>query len=400
MIKQKVSKLRIKGKLKPALFGLVLLLIFATVVVPRVQADQFDQQIQTLQQQNAQNKQQANQLQAQATSYQDTVNQLQSQITSLQNQISTNQAKSTDLQTQINVAQQQLDQQKKTLGEDIKAMYLEGQISTLEMLATSKDLSDFVDKQQYRSAVQDKVKTTLNKIADLKHQLSDQKQQVDALVQSQQVIESQVASDEAQQNQLLSYTEAQKAQFDQQIQATNTQINQLRLEQIAANTNGVQKTLNRGSCGGGYPDALCYPHPQDSIVDPWHMYNRECVSYTAWRASQESSVANALLQAHNFGNAGDWPGNAQTYGAQYGVTVSTTPQAGDIAIRPAIPGVYVAPGEPDVGHAMYVEAVSGAGSVVVSEYNEYLDGTYSEEVRSTSGTYHGSFYQLQFIHFP
>jgi surface antigen len=130
------------------------------------------------------------------------------------------------------------------------------------------------------------------------------------------------------------------------------------------------------------------------------MLNRECVSYTAWRASAESSVANALLQEYSFGNAGDWPANAKRYGSQYGVTVSLTPQVGDIAIRPAIAGAYVAPGDPDVGHAMYVEGVNGDGSITVSEYNEYLDGTYSEEIRSTSGYYHGAFYQLQFIRFP
>jgi hypothetical protein len=42
-------------------------------------------------------------------------------------------------------------------------MYLEGKTSTLEMLASSKDLSDFVDKQQSRNAVQSKVKDTMAK---------------------------------------------------------------------------------------------------------------------------------------------------------------------------------------------------------------------------------------------
>jgi len=362
-------------------------------------ADQFDQQIQTLQSQNTTAQANVNTLSAQASSYQDEINLLQSQISSVEQQISNNEAKQAQLQQEIIQDQAQIVQQKQELGSDIKAMYIDGQMTTIEELATSKSLSDFVDAQTYRNAVQTRIQTMLTQITQLESQQQEQQSQVAQLLQTQQTQQTQLYADQTQQNQLLLLNQSQQAGYNAQIAANASQIQQLRAEQIAANTTSVIKTLSRGACGGGYPDNLCNA-PQDSIVDPWNMLNRECVSYAAWRVSQESPVGNTLLQEYNFGNATNWPAAAEHYGAQYGVTVSTTPEVGDIAIRPAIPGVYVAPGDPDVGHAMYIEAVNGDGTITVSEFNEYLDGTYSEEIRSTSGTYHGSFYQLQFIHFP
>ena len=382
----------------PVLLGAVLVLAGSTSVA-NVLADQYDVQIQNLENQNAQSQTVVNSLQTQATSYQDAIKKLQSQINSIQSQINSNEAKQAELQQQIAELQIQINQEKQVLGDDIKAMYVGGQMTTVEMLATSENLSDFVNAETYDSAVQNKIQSTLTKISQLQNNLKDQQNVVSQLLQTQQSNQVQMSAAQASQNTLLSMNQSQQASYNAKIQANESQIEQLRAEQIAANTSGVTQTLSRGQCGGGYPNYLCNA-PQDSIVDPWHMLNRECVSYTAWRASEESPIANVLLQEYNFGNAGNWPASAEQYGAKYGVTVSTTPQAGDIAIRPAIPGVYVAPGDPDVGHAMYVEAVNSNGTITVSEYNEYLDGTYSEEVRATSGVYGGQPYQLQFIHFP
>ena len=397
MPKQKRLHLSIGYKLR----SLVIVLAAAGVVggAAIVHADQFDAQINALQSQNNATQSQLNSLAAQATSYQDAINLLNSQIASIEQAMADNQAKQVAVEQQIAADQQEVTLKKGQLSATIKAMYIDGQTTTIEELATSKDLSDYVDKEQYRTDVQNQLNDKIQAIALLENQLHDQKTSLDILIASETTQNAQLSAAQTQQNQLLAYNQGQQSAFNQQLAANQSQIQQLRAEQIAANTSSVLKTLSRGNCGGGYPNYLCNA-AQDSLVDPWHMYNRECVSYTAWRASEESPVANALLQTHSFGNAGDWPANAVRYGASVGVTVSTTPHVGDIAIRPAIPGVSVAPGEPDVGHAMYVEAVNGDGTITVSEFNEYLDGTYSEEIRAVAGNYHGSFYQLQFIHFP
>jgi surface antigen len=363
-----------------------------------VHADQFTQQIQSLQDQNSQTQQSVNQLQSQAGTYQAAIGQLQSQIDSIQSNISSNQTEQTSLQDQIQADNNKLVEQKGLLGDDIKAMYAEGQLTPIEMLATSKNLSAYVDQQAYQQAVQDKIQLTLNQIADLQVKLKTQQEQVGQLITALQGQQSQLDAAEAQQSQLLSYNQSQQDQYNAQLQSNSAQISKLQAEELAANQSGVTKTIVQGAaCGptsgpypNTYPSYLCNA-PQDSIVDQWNMYNRECVSYTAWMAANESSIANTLLQAHNFGNATNWPANAVKYGSAYGVTVDTTPSPGSIAIRLAVPGATI-DGEGDVGHAMYVDAVNGDGTITVSQYNEQLNGEFSIQVRQAGG--------LEYIHFP
>jgi len=339
-------------------------------------ADQFDQQIQALQNQNAVDAQNAQQFGAQVSNYQDQVNQLEQQIGGLQQSIVTAQQQSDDLQTQINQKQVELDQQKKVLGEDIKAMYLEGQISTLEILASSKNLSDFVNREVDRSAVQNKLKTSVDQINSLKLELQQKQLQLQESIKSQQAQQAILQGDENQVSQLLAYNEEQQASLNQQISANNASIASLRAQQFAANhrllSGGNVSIVYSGACGGGYPaDAIsAFGHwgcnyPQDNTLDNWGMYNRECVSYTAWKVYQAYGY---MPYWGGSGNANQWPGDADAYSIPRG----STPKVGSVAIG-TNPN-YFGP----VGHAMWVEAVNGDGTIVVSQYNFGEEGMYSE----------------------
>lgn len=407
-IKTKMQKITI---IRRRFVSLALVLVgvamtFGIVSSPIVNADQFTQQIQQLEQQNNQNQQNLSNLQGQAATYQTEINQLQAQINALQAQIAVTQNNIATTQAQIQANEVKLAQEKATLDEIIKSMYINGNMTTLEMLATSNNISDFVTKIEYQNIVQSQIQNTLASINATQATLKQQNIQLNNSLANQTKVDDQLGSAQSQQNNLLSYNQGQQQQYNQQVQANNSQISQLEVEEIAANQSGVDKTLlSGGACGGSvdgftnsYPASLC-DAPQDSIVDPWNMWNRECVSYAAWMVSQESSVGNNLLQEYNFGNATDWPANAIRYGAAEGVTVSSTPQAGDIAIRPAIPGLSVG-GESDVGHAMYVEAVLGSNTILVSEYNEDFNGDWSVQERQTNALYNGHSDNLVFIHFP
>jgi surface antigen len=350
---------------------LLALLVIATlsvgfVVSPLVTADQFDAQINQLKADSNAKQVQVDALQAQASSYQDAINKLQAQIDAVQAQIQANTAKRDDLQNQINVAEAELAKQKQLLGENIKTMYVEGDISTLEMLASSKDLSEFLDKQQYRTDVQNKIKTTLDKITALKAQLKDQKQQVEQLLAEQTDMNNQLSANQAQQNQMLAYTEGQKAAYTAQIQANSAQISQLRAQQAAANRRLGGSAVAGDPSHGGYPNYL-YAAAQDSLIDPWGMYNRECVSYAAWKVQQATGH---MPYWGGHGNANQWPASAQADGIPTGYT----PKVGSVAISMA--GYY--------GHAMWVEAVNG-NQIYVSQMNYDLAGHYSEMWLNGSG---------------
>jgi peptidoglycan hydrolase CwlO-like protein len=310
-----------------------------------VRADQFDAQIQQLQQENSNNQQVSDQLAAQASSYQDAVDKLQTQIDGLQQAIVTNQHESDSLKSQIEQQQKELDYQKEVLGKNIKAMYLEGKTSTLEVLASSKDLSEYVNKEQYRLAVQDQIKTTLDKINQLKQELQSKQEQVDQLIKDQQKQKDQLADSEAQQAQLLAYTAGQKSAYDQQIKTNQSKIADLRRQQALLNAKYNIGSFKGDPNRGGYP-LVWYNAPQDSIIDSWGMYNRECVSYTAFKVHQDY-IAGKNNRDMPFwggvGNANQWDDDARAAG----IPVDYNPTSGSIAISNA--GFY--------GHAMYVEAV-------------------------------------------
>jgi peptidoglycan hydrolase CwlO-like protein len=369
------------GRISLAVVASVLITLGA--IVPGVRADQYDVQIQALRDQNATAQSNVDSLQAQADSYQDAVSKLQAQIDALQAQISANIAQQVQLQQQITEKQAEIDRERGLLGEDIKAMYVDGDMTTVEMLATSKSLSEYVDKEEYRNLVQQNIQDELVKIAQLQNTLKQQKTQVDQLLQDQQTQQSQLAADRSQQADMLAYTEAQKNQYNSQISANSSQIAELRRQQIIANSRYTIGPAGTGvNCGGGYPGKWC-EIGQDTVIDNWGMYNRECVSYTAYKVHMDflaGRTSHDMPYWGGSGNANQWDDNARAAG----ISVDSNPTPGSIAISNA--GTY--------GHAMYVEqvgTVSGQQAVYVSQYNQQLNGQYSEQWRYTTG--------LVFIHF-
>ncbi len=347
------SAVLVAGSLTPAVRQLVF-------------ADSFQDQINSLNAQNADARAVVNSLQSQAASYQDAINQLQQQINGVQASIDANKAQQAALQQQITDAQNQINQEKAFLASDVKAMYVDGTPTTLEVLATSKNLSDFVDKQEYRSSVQNKLQDTLVKIAELQKELSTKKQQVDQLLSEETDQQNQLAGAQAQQATLLNMNQSQQANYNAQIAANSKQITSLRAAQAAANRT-IGRDVVAGDPGhGGYP-AYLDNAGQDTLIDPWGMYNRECVSYTAWKVRQAYGY---MPYWGGRGNANQWPGDA----AAAGIPTGHTPQANSVAIWNV--GAF--------GHAMWVEAVNSDGSIYVSQYNYDYNGHYSEMYVSAS----------------
>ncbi len=373
-IKMKIKKVVSKRTNQLLALLAVVVLSAGFLLTPLVRADIFDQQINALNSDNTAKYQAKSQLGAEAASLTDTIAKLQNQINAVQAQINANQAKRDDLAKQIAAAQAELVKQKALLGEDIRQMYLDGQITTLEMLASSNNLSDFVDKQQYLSTVQNKIKTAVDTITELKHELHVKKTEVDQLLKDEQAMQSQLDSQKAEQDQLLSLNLSQQTSLNNQIQANFAQIENLRQQQIIANARFIGDAGNGPACGGGYPAKWC-EIPQDSVIDNWGMYNRECVSYTAFRVA---ASGRHMPYWGGVGNANQWDDDARASG----IPVDSNPRPGDVAISNA--GAF--------GHAMYVEAVNNNGTIFISQYNAALNGTFSTNTISPGG--------LVFIHFP
>lgn len=386
-MKTKLKKVPAKvSKAVASKFGVGVLAVSAAILVAGtflpslshpVHADSFQDQINALNAQNADKRSTVQGLQAQAASYQDAINQLQSQINGLQASIDANAAQQASLQQQIVDAQNEIDKERAFLANDVKSMYVDGTPSTLEVLATSKNLSDFVDKQEYRTTVQNKLKSTMDKIAALQKELQTKKVQVDQLLSEEHDQQNQLAGARSQQAGLLHYNEKQQADYNAQIKATSAQIIQLRAAQAAANARLGGGVIAGDPGHGGYPSSSPSPcsmapnwgtnYAMDNTCDKWGMYNRECVSYTAWKVYQTYGY---MPYWGGVGNANQWPGDAQ----RAGIPTSSTPRADTVAIWNV--GAY--------GHAMWVEAVNPDGSLWVSQFNYDYTGHYSEMSVSAS----------------
>jgi septal ring factor EnvC (AmiA/AmiB activator) len=218
-------------------------LVIALAVVPIIAtaSNHFHGEIEKLQNENEHADHKVNALELYADNIQDAINKLQSRIHQLQSKIKANQAKSANLKIEIAKAEKELDYQRFVLGQNIKAMYLEGQITTIEMLATSKDLSQFVDKQQYREVVEAKIKDQVDKITQLKLDLKAQRDEIERLIKEDEALREEVLENKAEQDRLLALNIAEQAAFNRKIKENNKKIAELRAAQIA-----LQNALNRG----------------------------------------------------------------------------------------------------------------------------------------------------------
>jgi surface antigen len=343
-------------------------------------ADQYDEKIKALEA----DVETANQKAADAASKGDTLqaklDELNSHISTMQGQIKVNQAKTDQLGAQINEAEKKITSNKKLLAQSLKQLYTESTVSSLEMLASSSNLSEYIDKQEQLNKTQSKVSSLTKEVQDQKASLESQKVQVDNLIQDQRAIKVSLDEKQSETNQLLETTKGEEAAYQSQIASKNKQIEDQRQQQAEANRANIAPVgggviVSPGTGGGGYP-SIWANAPQDSMVDSWGMYNRECVSYTAYR------VAASGRHMPYWGGRGDakrWDDNAWSAG----IPVDTSPRVGDVAISNV--GEY--------GHAMYVEAVYSNGTIKVSQYNYGIPmGMYSEMTISPGG--------LNFIHFP
>lgn len=355
--------------------GVVVFVLALSFVAARtVFADRFTDQINQIKQDNNIKQGRLDVLKVEADGLQATINALQAQINGLQAQINQNQAKNDQLQKEIVEAEAELVKQKKLLGQSIKAMYLEGQISTIEMLASSNDLSEFVDKQQYRDAVKTKIKNTVDKVTELKQQLKAQKEEVERLLKEQKILQANIASQKAEQDRLLGLNAGEQSSVNQQMKDNYARIAELRRQQAIENAkifNGIQAGIPGG---GGYPwgNAYCV-HTGQVAGDcwnydwyfnggPWDSWGygfRNCTSWVAFRLAMDGKSGFTYL-----GNAADWPWGAQARGIA--VSYGSGARVGDAVVNPN--GYY--------GHVMYAEAVLEDGRVIVSDYNRTGDGLY------------------------
>lgn len=352
----------------------VLMVIASTPLInqPRAYADKFDDQINALQNEIDQYESQAGQLRNKIGTLQQEIAGIDRQKRIIQTQIDLSQAKYDKLQNEIAKTEKDIKDNRVALGNTIADLYVDNTISPLEMLASSKNIGDFVDKQAYRSAVQDQLSKTIDKIQTLKESLEKQKVDVQRTLADQKNSKNALAAKETERNAILAQTQGQESAYknlaaDRESKKLEVQQQQQAAIEAAIAAAGGGGAVVLPGTSGGYPwnasncyvdsNAWSYGGVDGNGTDGLGYGCRQCVSYVAWRVYKETGYAPI-----NWGNAYDWPASAQAAGYQ----VSSVPRAHSA-------GVITSGGSP--GHIVWVESINeSAGTMVVSQYNYFNAG--------------------------
>ena len=322
-----------------------------------VLARDYNAEIQAKQQEADNYNSEASRLGEMADSLQAELDKINGQISAIQTQISDSQKKINSLNDQIKKNEELIKHNRKAMGRILADLYVDDQISPLEMLASSKNISDYIDKQEQRNSLKTSLNDKIKEIKSLQKKLEENKKSVENTLRDQELQRNAMAAKQSEKAKLITDTKNDQNNYAALAQKRNSEVAKLREEQLKENKKRF--TVGTGSVGtGGYPSKWANA-PLDAYVDDWGLYTRECVSYVAWKVA---STGRYVPYFGGAGNANEWPSTA----ARHGIPSGSTPKAGAAAVMNI--GYY--------GHVMYVESVNGDGTITISDYNRGWDGLY------------------------
>lgn len=332
---------------------------------PVAGARNYDAEIQSIRQQVEELQAESGRLRQQADSLQVELDRLSAEQRTIQAQIDLSQARREKLLADIDETEQKIKQNSIIAGEIINDMAIADDEPLFMQLATSSNIADVIDTFENQLSVQKELKISTDETKKLKVELEKQKEEVDRVLADQEGQRAQLAAKQNEQQQLLDETRGEEAAYQRLTEQKNAEITELQRQQAAElaararNYGGGYTSLPGDPNRGGYPSRWANA-PMNAYVDTWGMYSRQCVSYTAFKVSQNYGN---MPYWGGVGNANQWPGNAR----RAGIPTGTTPKPGSVGIVSA--GTY--------GHAAWVESVNADGTINISHYNVGWGGEYA-----------------------
>ena len=347
--------------------GLATSSVFAMNVVKPAQADrkaELQQQIDALQKSEQEALGQANELKGKAQNIQDELNSIEKERIAIESQIKISQAQHDKLQIEIKETEEKIEANRKALGRTLADMSVDEEITPIERLASSENLSKALDNLEYQSSVKDSLTQKVGEIKQRKKELEQKRDAVKKVLEDQKVSEKQKQDKINEQNSLLEKTKGEEAEYKKYAQEQSAQKAKLQEEQNRIIQQEAQRFLRSGSSvdlgSGGVGSSYPWGSNWGCVVDQTTVWSYkddplgygcgQCVSYTAWRIIKETGY-----QPLWWGNANMWPASAR----RHGFSTGATPRAGSVAVMYI--GAY--------GHVAWVESVHGDGTMTISQYN-------------------------------
>lgn len=293
--------------------------------------------------------------------------------TIIQAQIDIYQAQYDQLVIQISDTEKKIQNNKDALGVTLADMYVEEQITPIEMLASSKNIGDFLDKSAYSASIRDQLASTIEEIKALKKSLETKKAKVSKVLNDQKNAKKVLVEKENEQQNLIAETQGQEAAYQQLAAAGESRKKDLMQQQQdiiwAAQHSGGSVTGIPDATKGNYPwggsgcyvaynylgELVSYNGINGDGSDALGYACRQCTSYSAWKVLEYTGN-----EYRNLGNAGNWPDNVPQS------MVHTTPRAHSVGVI----------GGGQYGHVVWVETDPDAsGYIIISQYNDKDNNT-------------------------
>src|SRR5690554_6241412 len=155
--------------------------MFLAAFTPSAGAASFDEQIKQLKNESVNAAQEKEKLSTEALTLSGKVQDLKREAATLDRQIGDTKNRVKRIKSDIRKAEAEIKKQRKLLGVNVRKLYTEQDISTIEMLASSRNFSRFVDLEQYRSELQQDISDKTKRITRLKKEMGEEKKSIENL---------------------------------------------------------------------------------------------------------------------------------------------------------------------------------------------------------------------------
>ncbi len=296
----------------------------------------------------------ARELAEQANTLDNEIARLQTDADTLTEKIDQSQKQLEKTKEEIALTEKKIEDRRKSLGKIMVDQYMNENITLIERLAGSENISEFIDDETKMTAASESLAQKVREIKALKAQLEDKKREVEGLIKRQEAQKKSLMDKKAEQTKLLEDTKGEEANYQNMRSEANEQRQALMQEQkkimdellrgqnIANRPPGSMAVRNYSGEHGSVADcenAGGYPYCNGRLdygSDPWGLYYRECVSYAAW--AMEVRFGKSISHFHGNGNGYEWP----TTSIEMGARVDNIPEVGAVAYCSALLSVLSA----------------------------------------------------------
>ena len=200
------------------------------------------------------NTQRAEELNQEAATLQDVIRSYDNQIQQANQQIAFINNEIARLEKELDQAEEDLERQKELLRRNMRALYVRGGASTIELLAASESFSEFIDEQEYLERLKTAIHESTRQVIALQEQIEDQKdEQESLLVQEEETRRS------------LNATRSQRAGLLEQTQGMESEYRRL-VEQLKQQRAEAEKALARALAARSFQTAPVGPVAAGEVV--------------------------------------------------------------------------------------------------------------------------------------